>query len=159
MIQILIISDATFRLMKLGKLHFDFILLLSFPGFQAASLRTCSRKSDLCLWTSGWQNRDSLQTQPLWTFKESEASHLQLHLDSVDGQDFILERKNIKISTELLLSPCCPASLRSRSFSLYLCSPGGQSSHWNYSSFSSSRRSTFSTRTQTVPFYCHHLID
>lgn len=85
--------------MKLIKPHLYWILSLFFQDSRPHHWGPTAGKVNLFLrlWTSGWKNRDFLQKQPLWTFRESEASHLQLHLDSVDGQDFILERENRKI--------------------------------------------------------------
>lgn len=91
-------------MVKLGKVHFHWILSLSISRFSRQHHWGAAAGANLFLrsWMSGWKNRDFLQKQPLWTLKESEASHLQLHLDSVHGQDFILERGNRKIKTELL---------------------------------------------------------
>lgn len=48
------------------------------------------------------------------TFEGSDVSHLQLHLDAVDGQDFILEREG-KHGSEGTLFPALAASPRRQS--------------------------------------------
>lgn len=49
------------------------------------------------------------QEVPAGTFDGSDVSHLQLHLDAVDGQDFILEREG-KHGSEGTLFPALAAS-------------------------------------------------
>lgn len=49
------------------------------------------------------------QEVPAGTFDGSDVSHLQLHLDAIDGQDFILEREG-KHGSEGTLFPALAAS-------------------------------------------------
>lgn len=59
------------------------------------------------------------QEVPAGTFDGSDVSHLQLHLDAVDGQDFILEREGKhgsegRLFPALAASRCRPSLLRLR---------------------------------------------